>query len=407
MAQVNYSSFQDIAQKLEQKVEARRKIYLSLFYASWVLFFACVYIFINLAMAEKAPLDTAPTGVTLGDSARATGLAELIEYAPITIAGYAVAFFFGAGLLIPVLYRGRNHRIGFIPQHFSLKDAIFSPLAKYFGEWDFAPDGGLLLRQVHGSKILPDFDDLRAEDLLRGTSHGSLAFLAETSLVKHVQSQPLNVFRGLIGVIDISEMGAKLRAPFVGHTVLLADQNKTHDHASGFARYNRVALPSTNLEEEFEAYSTAEDEAKKILTVEILQSLRALHQVLLSAESQHTHMDDKIFWGARRFFAHLHIPLRGRSNLEKQYDATHASALDLTKANDKDAQSGFWMHSLQLECRDDKIIFTLPCAHDLFEPNSMFEPAILEEDLKLFYAILTTFEALTSQIDRALSPQVN
>ena len=55
-----------------------------------------------------------------------------------------------------------------------------------------------------------------------------------------------------------------------------------------------------------------------------------------------------------------------------------------------------------MEFYDDKILITIPCKHDLFETNSLFEPAINEEDVKILYNLMQMIEGTTGIIKEYL-----
>ena len=372
------------AKSLQDKLESRRLAFLRQFYFAIGL---SVLALLALFFLKPSPL---PTG-------EAPSSAAWIPFY-FSLAVALIAAFFAAST--PQRYRGKNTGVGISAQAFSLKDSVFSPLVRFFGNWEYAPDAGLMQYQVKESKILPSYNEFRAEDLLRGTAHDMVMYLAQVALVKQEDGVAKNAFHGLIAVIDISEMSTRLRANFQSHTVLLADANKENFLGKSFASYSTVPMPNAALENRFEAYSTDIEEAMGLLTQPLLEELLSLHVFLQNLQAQHTHADDKAYFAMGQLFSSLGYALLGRADFEKRY----SNMQDLDKFNPASRQSKVWQSELQMEFKEDKLTLTLPCSHDPFEPNSMFEPALVPEDLELLFRVMNALEMVARTLDEATPP---
>lgn len=275
------------------------------------------------------------------------------------------------GLLKPLEKKFGKH--GDAHRH-SLKDAIYSRLTEFFGDFHFAPSGGIPLSDIRNASILPAYDHFVTEDYILGSMNEMTVKMSEARLMRVVNGKKLAVFHGVMVLIDICETSEKLRGNFSGRTVVISDSRKEQQEiVQKYGELKRYLLPTGELEQQYEAYTSDEKEAAGLITQELFTHVNALYEKLLCAQMQIEHWDAKLEKLINR--------LLGRTK------ATTPDAIvyDNTAINER----------VQVEFYDDKVLITVPCPYDLFEPNSIFEPALVGEDADILYEIMRVVHDLS------------
>jgi hypothetical protein len=385
----NHHTREAFAQHIRQAIaplEARRQALLRYFWAFSVLFVALQLLFWLNGWPE-APAFALPDPINFS------------TIWPMICGAIVWLIALGAWLLpiiiaaIPFFYHGKTRGIGLNPQHFSLKDTLFSNIIRFFGTWDYAPDAKILGQKLNGSIIFPQYDQLEAEDLFHATASGCTAWIGEVTAIRLLHRVRHTAFHGLVMVVDISDTQLALRAPFTGHSVLLTDANKTAAFAERFASYARVPLPTHALEEAFELFSTHPHEAAKLVSAPLLEQLVRVHHVLQHATQQHQHVESALSYGVQSLFKQ-EATTRGLADFEKAMLAK----LDISKQNPPSADAMLYQQSVQIEWMDERCIITLPYMHDLFEPNSMFSPPLVAEDAEILWQTVHALHAVCAHI---------
>jgi len=295
-------------------------------------------------------------------------------------------------------YRGSNKSAGMAPRDYSFKDYVYSHLLKYFGNFEFAPEGGLLAADLADATIIPPYHTYLAEDYIKGIVNESTVRIAETEMAQIRNKERVAVFKGLVVLIHISGTHVKLRGTFNGKTVLIADpQKKLPEIASKYASYQHFDLEDKKFDEEFEAYTTDPHDARKLLSRPFIESMLSLHQVLSNVRAQYEHFDDKIAYAARAILDYIKLP-SGKSIAEKEYDANYGIDLDISKEDAISMDARYINGDLQAEFYGDKVLVTIPCKNDLFETNSLFRPALTEEDGMILFTLMKTVQEVTGQV---------
>lgn len=332
--------------------------------------------------------------------------------------GEQFAFFFFTTLIAIVLplhtiysYRGAKLPTGYVPQNYALKDHAFSQLIRYFGDFAFAPKGGDIGAKISEHTIIPEHKSLLMEDNMKGIINDYTAFVTEARLLNTYDHQRVAIFQGLMLLIDISEVRVKLSRDFSGRTVLIADERKNIGSIEkNYSGLENVALQTPEHEKQFELYADNKEEALALVTPQIIGQLVTLHRLVSQATQQVEHIDTKIKYAFEAIIDKTLGKLRGNTlskmpliNQEKlpavaAYDKAHEADLDTGKADPIAMHRQAINQSIQLECYKDKMLITIPCQHDLFETNSIFEPAINKEDGMILFEIMRTIHMLTSNI---------
>jgi hypothetical protein len=301
--------------------------------------------------------------------------------------------------------KSRSHERLKITKDSILKDIIFTELLKFFGDFKFKSKNKISLNDVLPSGIIPDSDNYSGEDLISGIIHESKIEICEAKLTNLVAGEPVDFFTGLLVVIDICNPDIKLRGGLAGHSVLIADQHKYEDILQGrFSKLNRIKLADANLEGEFEFFSDNENEAKRILPVEILEEVKELSNYINNAKGQQEHIENKLMYGVEQVVFSLSNTLKsclsrltGREK-EDLYIRDFNQVYDPTKHNIISNEVNSINNCLQISAYKDKLVITLPYRHDLFEPNSLFSKPIIEEDKQILFRIMNLVDKITSNL---------
>lgn len=296
-------------------------------------------------------------------------------------------------------YKGSNRMAGMLANKYSLKDDIYSRLVKFFGDFDFAPNADIFYKELKKSSIIPQHSGFYFEDYFKGVIDKCSAHVLEANLTDISFGQKVSVFRGLVIMIDSSEIKVKLRQNFAGKSVIIADAAKEHAAISAkYSDHQRVTLPVH--ENTLEAYTTNADEFKKLATPDLLTDLVEFQDYLNKLEKQHEHSDDKIKFAFDRLIEKISLNTLLRKK-DRMYDARIAlnKKLDVTKSDKTNEDVTSINNHVQLEIANDKVLITIPVKHDLFEPSSLFVSPINDEDMELLFKTMNLVGKLTAKID--------
>lgn len=331
----------------------------------------------------------------------------------------------------------------------SLKETAFHDLFAFFGDYSFKnlvdvedmQTKGVPASRLRNSPHLPKYHIYRAEDYVSGVYNDAKVEFSEAEMILQEHGKQISLFRGLLVVVDIDELDIKLRGKFSGKGVVIADAKK-HDIAvsAQYADYEPVPLPEEH-EARFEAYATDVETASRLFTPEMLAHLAALQEIIAGNEEQITHQDEqyqwlraqssnwllrkfeslllgcffvlRMLWGF--FFERVNYLKLMRDGANVQYLWTHeidAHSVNYEHIYDKDKFADIVSDSIHalnkcVECSfyDDKLLITIPHRMDLFEPNSLFEPALNAEDIKLVYELMRTIEDIVDIVVKAKDGQ--
>ena len=344
------------------------------------------------------------------------GVDSLFDYA-------CVAFFYtmlSIWLIARPIFRYRRHAGAPInafqdAKPYSLKEHCYGNLFQYFGDFTYRnladvedlTTHGISPRHFHEAPNVAAFDEYRAEDHVMGRVNNAKVELSEAQLVRRRGGERTALFRGLAIVVDIDEVKSRLRGPFNGMGVAIADFKKDAPVIQReFENWQRIDLKNAALEQHFEAFTTNEEEAEAIFTPKMLHELLTLQESLKHAKDQHVHDDEKILVALARgvakvFAAGSTLSLMGRKSLHAHYDITDDVSMNKFEplADGKIAQA--LNESIECSFFRDRVLITIPYTHDFFEPNSLFEPAIHEGDLELVYSIMRVVNLVAMNVTGA------
>ena len=330
------------------------------------------------------------------------------------------------GLLVPALvliiavqpvFRYRRHTRQITSEKLSLKEMVFNHVFKFFGEFTFKRQQGISITDLHDAMILPEYDEYRPEDRISGVYQGTKIEISEAKLITRYHGKRVAVFNGLLVVLDICNPDTILRGPFRGNTIIIQDDKKNLEYTkTKFQGYDRVNLPTKELEGRFEVLTTDKSEAEVIVHDTFLKAVLKLAKAIQTAPEQVTHLDDKIMvWLATKamflgsiLFSLASIPFNIISvikrrpiltvwDIEEFSPAKHVDIYKKTKSTDLTEVQAI-NEDIQCSFYKDKVLITIPYKHDLFEPNSIFQPALIEADLHLVFAMMNAIGELCNVI---------
>ena len=203
-----------------------------------------------------------------------------------------------------------------------VKGRIFPVIFRYFGEsYSYSADVGYSIDTLKPWGIVPDYDRVNTEDLVRGSYKDVAIELFEAHLQKESRDKDNKrryhtVFKGLCITLSVNKN-------FRGKTVIVKDRGifnifAKNRHMKGLST---VKLEDPHFEKKFEVFSNDQIEARYLLTTSFMKRLMDLVEILKA----------------------------------------------------KGVQCSFYK---------EKLLIMLPAKKNFFEPGSIFEPATFEHDIK-------------------------
>jgi hypothetical protein len=383
----NYEEFFAIFKGVSNEVEKRRRSYLFRFYLlviSSVVLPVIAFIYISsLAILLK-------TYVLLDFEIQDIKVMLIILAAVLTV------LFFKLGIKQIIAYKGDESNAGFLPNKYTLKDHIYSKLARYFGSFAFAPSADKVYQDLAYATIIPEHDSYKIEDCIKGTINDTTAYISEAKFSKLVNGEKHSVFEGVLIIIDICDVNVKLRGEFSGKSVVIADRQKNISNiVEKYKDYSQISLPQ-KYEASLEAFSTNENEFRAIVNELVLKEIEGISVFINTLAKQTQHFDSKLSYALNKIFIESQSTTRGISEFEK--GAIPAEDLDLTKLDKIDESPSSANTSVQIEIVKDKIFITIPEKSDLFEPNSLFEKPLVPEDAQLLFKLMSFVKDLTGVV---------
>lgn len=389
-------------------LEERRKRYLVFFYlgcAGALLLLAAVFFYSHTILNALLAL-----GHHFNSTDHADITAQSIQPSDVFLLIFDAMIGCGFLILTPIFhYRGTNRSAAlqtFRFHRFSLKDAAYSRLFRLLAPLEFAPRGGVSLVETRGSTLFPDDTLYLSEDVVVGTLNEVTVKFCEAEFANIANQRRVSFFKGLLIVLDISALKVKLRSNFHGRTTIIYDPQKTLPSVQRrYQSMQHFPLPDA-FEPILEGYTTDVEEAQRIVTNEFLQSIEGFAGQLSQLQQQVQHWDDKLAYAVAETYDYckdkiLSFPSR-KSQLpgEVPTSKSHQAGLDLTKADPIDTDITSLNAHFALEYYDDKLIITIPCVADLFETNSLFEPALNHEDAAFLYHLMMMLDTITQHINK-------
>lgn len=320
---------------------------------------------------------------------------------------FSVTFLFFYLVLAPLSgYRRRIKRFGPHRLEYSLKHDLYTNLLSAFGEFKFVSSGNIPLPLLGKTSILPAFDRVIAEDYTVGVLNDMTIKMTEASLVRMREGGKISFFNGLLILVDTSESRVRLRRNFNGRTVLVKNDSSQlrQSIASSFPDVSNFWVPLSG----YECLTSDLNESKQLLSQDVVKALAEIHEIILNLKRQSEHVDTMIIHSLNTLYDLVKGQLIDRVSpnplpAEQAYDKQYGEkGIDLTKhdtiSHDMDSAN----QGLRVEFFEDKILIALPYPHDLFEPNSIFESPLSEEDIRIVYALMDILQKITQKTDEVL-----
>lgn len=402
----SFEAFHSHAMSVRRSLEARRRKYLNRFWLHVIVVLAIVLPmpwYLRDVMEAISALLQAVTNLTHAGEATPEVHYGTLE---VVIVGVIIGLMGIWAVLLPVYqYRGKNRGAGLIARRYSLKDDAYSALLTFFGPFEFSPEGGVSRKQLEPFTILPRESAFKTEDYIKGVINTTTVQIMETRLSRVKEGENRSLFQGLMLLVDMSDARVKLRTPFSGRTVVIADSRKLSQTGARYHHMTRIPLHAPVLEEALEAYADHPEEAADQLTEPFLMALMAFGARLQSLHRQTEHWDSKLAHAAAE--AHDKLARRATEDMDargvlgKENHQNADQPLDVTKADTAVFTADSINEQVQAEFFEDKLLITLPCPYDLFETDSLFSPALNEEDIRLLYDVMELANLASSLIVRA------
>lgn len=232
----------------------------------------------------------------------------------------------------------------------SVKEKVFPHVFRFFGaDFEYYPQGLMNISELRASGLIPNYDNARTEDYIKGTYHGVGLELTEAQLIDERSTgknrRQVTVFRGIFIRLTMNKN-------FNGKTVIRRDGGFLGNLLKGaFSKLETVRLEDPVFEKAFEVYSDDQVEARYLLTTSFMERLLKLGAII---EDPKTPLDNV------------------------------TSLLKLSKSK---IQASFY---------DNQLLLMIPSKKNRFETASILQPATFKEDIN---AILKEMEQIFQIID--------
>lgn len=236
----------------------------------------------------------------------------------------------------------------------AVKEKVFPHVFRFFGsDFEYYPQGFLSIRELRPSGLIPNYDNSRTEDYIKGTYNGVGLEITEAHLTdkrtsgsgKNRSTRHVTVFKGIFIRLTMNKR-------FNGKTVVRRDGGFLGNLLKGtFSKLDTVRLEDPVFEKAFEVYTDDQVEARYLLTTSFMERLLKLGAII---EDPKTPLDNI------------------------------TSLLSSSKSN---IQASFY---------DSQLLLMIPSKKDRFETASILKPATFKEDIN---AILKEMEQIFQIID--------
>ena len=200
----------------------------------------------------------------------------------VALAAFALAFVLGGS--VPALALGVLPIAGFAAYRWhraprraylaAVKDEAFPAAIRQLGpDWRFARRGALDLGDLKAFSILPGYDKAKQQDLITGTWDGIGVSIVEAKLIDERGSgkdrRDVTVFRGIVATFRLPDA-------YPGRLIV----RRRFGGAPLFSGLERVRLETSDFERDFNVYADDQVVARVLLTVTVMERLRALSEDL-------------------------------------------------------------------------------------------------------------------------------
>lgn len=406
----NYNLFiNEFVNPLLANLESRRKRYLRGFYISFitglVLTVLSIISFIVLSVSSENIKDI------LGE-----GVLRYFDY----IWLYFIFPTFAAMAFVSTSQKIIKYKFGddSVAKNIMLiKQTAYTDLLKFFGKFTFSNNKAVSLYDMQGSNIVPEYLNYYAEDLIAGDYNKVKVEMSEAVFFDEGESQNIAIFKGLVILVDICNSDLMLRSNFKGNTLIIQNDNKDLNFVkTKFSNYDNLSFKDPEIDKRFEILTTNIDEAKQIADEAFLKRIIKISDSINSTSEQNTHLDDKLASFSKNVLSVLGIiiqfmimlpynlmsviTLKGFFHFSKEDNFNYNKHYSIYKESNKKSASEIMAFNDDIQCSfyKDKVLITIPHNKNLFEPNSIFEPALVEEDAKILYDIMNLVKQICADI---------
>jgi hypothetical protein len=396
MNKLTLQEFKEKVFAFTETLEPRRKSYLKEHFVGLVLF-AVALIFAPLLSGLLADLLD-----DYFDADTAATMAELTCYIAIPLAPLWHA------LSAIKMYKNESKNI--YEGGESLKNMIFNKTVGLLGNFQFSDMQDINPIHLKESYLVGDFKKFYSEDIIYGNYSGCMLRMGEVFISNDKSGKDFEGFSGMVISIDFSNPELILRQHFSGNTIVVIDEKKTQEkYQQRFAEFKKVDFNDSKLEELFEIFSTNVGEAKSFIRPQLFEIIEKLYRRINNTNNQVLHGDDRITGMIEKtsdFLTHsvavgiarvlvwpFHFILgliTGTSKAEISVNKLPSTNFDKknlrTKNRDKNIELAFF---------EDKLMIKMPYDKNLFQPNSIYQKPIIEEDLEIIYDLIESVKMIT------------
>ncbi len=172
---------------------------------------------------------------------------------------------------------------------YEIKSKVFSEVFKFFGDFVYTPEGSEGLEGYSKFQIIPDYDRCKTEDMIQGKYNGVDLCFQELQLLQRNNKREGTVFKGTTFIFEFNKK-------FVGQTIIRKANSKSGSIVhGGFSGLERVKLEDPEFERMFEVYAGDQIEARYLLSVTFMESLKDLGEFFGSDKIEASFCDNQLF----------------------------------------------------------------------------------------------------------------
>lgn len=302
---------------------------------------------------------------------------------------------------------------GVVNQSVTLKEQIFTELLKYFGDFRMYSDRKMSLKSFRQAPNIPEFDDFECSDYFKGQITGVTVECAEIKLISQKDSSHVRIFSGIMVVLDINDSNLVLRGKFAGKTIVMQKaQNENAFIVDKYDGYQRVKLTDDSFAQHFDVYSTHVDEAKHLASNTLMRILLRLNDTITNTRISQRAVDDRMAAALERIISGLGDVMAAFAESSINWLKTGRFAVKSTRHKftslpaDVDIDATFFAKTVQCAFYNDKILLSIPTPKNLFEPDSVFNKPLGQNDVLLVYSLMNEIHGLTGAVLKELPKEM-
>jgi len=174
----------------------------------------------------------------------------------------------------------------------AIKKVIYPKIMSFFGDYTYEEKGSISMSTLNPSDIIPSYDRVGMEDYIKGSYNEVAIELVEAKLTeRRGTGKNRRTVTTFKGLFILLGMNKS----FQGKTIVKRDAGMVGNWLTDkFNKLEKVTLEDPVFEKEFEVYSHDQIEARYLLTTSFMERLKELSELFDGAAIQCSFYDDRL-----------------------------------------------------------------------------------------------------------------